>query len=232
VPQVSAGEGSGTLTFDVFSNGCPLAGGVGYTTSAGTASDREDYKAQSGRLHWGLGEISGKTITVPIAQDLSRDLDLEDFLVQFVDPDPTVQLARSSGQGRILDDEAPGLLWSIDDRTCVGSMPDPRCLCQNVFQLMPYEPNCGRPPLHLSAPQLVPTVLHWRTLNGTAIAGLDYDPVPAGIQSIPAGRTELELFVRLLPRPGAPRRFFFVQLTAVSAGTVVDGQAMITIHGT
>lgn len=231
-PQVSAGEGGGTLTFAVFSEGCPLAGEVGYTTSAGSASEGKDFKAQSGVLHWNDGEIGGKTISVPIGQDLLREADLEDFWVRLIEPTPTLQIVKSAGQGRVLDDDGEALLWGIDDRACLAPMPDPRCLCQNIFQLMPYVPNCGRPPLHLSAPRQSPTIVHWRTLDGTAIAGLDYEPVPAGVQSVPAGLTDVELFVRLFPRPGAPKRHLYVQVTGVSHGRIADGLAVITIHGT
>lgn len=232
VPQASIGEGGGMLTFAVFSNGCTFAANVSFETASGSAVEGKDYKGQSGLLHWNLGEVGGKIISVPITQDLLKEEELEDFSVQLTTLDPAVQLVRATGQGRILDDDALTLLWSIDDRACVAEMPDPACLCQNVFQLMPYEPNCGSPQLDLSAPQPVPTVVHWMTLPGDAVPGLDYDPVPFGVQSIPAGRTTAELRVRLFPRPGAPRRFFYVQIIGVSMGKVVDNRATIIIHGT
>ena len=232
VPQVSSGEGGGTLTFAVFSNGCPVAGTVSYETREGSADEGKDYKAQAGVLHWNLGEVGGKLITVPIEQDLLREDEIEDFSVRLTTLDPAVLIVRAVGQGRILDDEAESLLWSVDDRACVAGMPDPACICSGLYQLMPYEPNCSSPQLDLSAPHSGPTVVHWVTLPGSALPGLDYIPVSSGVLTLTAGQTTGELRVRLIPRPGAPRRHLYVQITSVSAGKIVDDRATIFIHGT
>ncbi|HZM78635.1 MAG TPA: Calx-beta domain-containing protein [Candidatus Limnocylindrales bacterium] len=228
--QVSAAEGAGRLTFTVFTGGCAAVGDVGYTVTGGTAQAGTDFKPQSGHLHWESGDILDTTITVLITQDSLREADLEDFTVHLIDPGPGVQIIRSVGQGRVLDDDGPTIAWSVDDSTCTIDTPDPSCFCRDVTQLMPIEPNCDVIDFDLSAGLPSPARMWWSTLDGSARAGIDYVPVTDRPETIPAGAVAGELVVRLLPRPsGTPRRWFYVRLSGVSEGVVIDGIAVITI---
>jgi hypothetical protein len=229
-PQRSASEGVEKLTFTVFSGGCPVAGEVGYVVTAGTAGG-SDFRAQKGSLRWADREVANRAITVAIAQDSEVEAGIEDFTVRLVDPDPNLRIARSAGQGRILDDDGPALFFTIDSDDCPWPTPDGYCPCPpSTVELHPNEPNCVDPQLHLSAPQPSPVTVHWSTLNGTALAGLDYLPVNDDIVTVAAGATMTGLPVRLLQRPnGTPARSFYVRIHHPSTGTVVAGTAVITI---
>ena len=230
--QVSGGEGSGSLLFRVFTGGCAAPGGVDYSVVAGTATANADYAPQSGHLSWSDGDPTDKWISVVIVQDAVLDeLSIEDFAVKFTVPDPTINLVQASGQGRILDDEPAPILWSVDNITCTGQTPDPNCLCPDVSEIMPYEPNCGVPPIDVSDRLISAAYVQWHTMDGTAKAGTHYLPVLAGITVIPAGMMTGQLRINLIPQPPGSRSkcWFYVRFTAVSAGVIADGTAKITI---
>jgi len=229
--QVTSAEGSGRVTFTVFTGGCDAAGDVGYTVTAGTAQAGDDFKPLTGHLHWNLGDALDKTVTVPIAQDALAESALEDFTFQLVGPSLGIQITQPAGQGRILDDDGPSIAWSVDDSTCSIDTPDPSCFCDGVFQTMPIEPNCDVIDLDLSAGSPSPVRVRWSTWGGSARPGIDYVPVVDRTQTIAAGSTTGRLVVTLLPDapPTTYKRWFNVQLTFISNGIVADGTAVVTI---
>jgi hypothetical protein len=230
-PQRSGGEGVGGLTFTVFPGECGTPGEVGYIVTAGTATAGSDFTPVAGRLRWAEGDAGVRTITVPILQDALVETITEEFTVRLVDPDPGVRIAGSVGQGRILDDDGSGMAMVVDDDGCPYPTPNGYCPCPpSPFEYQPNEPNCTDPRLHLSAPQSSPVVVRWSTLDGTALAGIDYVPVSDRFVTIPAGRSAADLTVRLIARPKETSvRWFYVRIVATSAGVIADGIAVITL---
>jgi hypothetical protein len=229
-PEVSAGEGTGTATFKVYSGGCAAAGEVGYETWGGTAQPGADFQPQTGRLRWAAGDTEVKKIIVAILRDTEREDDLEDFTVRLVDPGRDISIVDPIARGRSLDDEAAVPLWSIDDVLCPNLLPNQRCGC--AAEIMPWKPMCIVTELHLSALQPAPVTFRWSTIDGTARAGIDYVAVVAQTQTVAAGATAAQLEVQLLPRSAATSdRWFYLRLSAVSVGGVVDSLATFTIRG-
>jgi hypothetical protein len=103
------------------------------------------------------------------------------------------------------------------DPPCGVLLPHQRCQCPAQTQLM------GDPllqcivELHLTAPSPQPLVLRWRTVDGTARAGVDYVGVPLAGTPLPAGANAATVRVQLLPRPpSAPPTWFAVEFIDVS----------------
>jgi hypothetical protein len=221
-PEVSAGEGTGTLTFAVRSAGCTAAGSVSYTVEAGTAQAAVDFVLPSGRLEWGTGDAGPRPITATITPDLVREAELEDFTVRLTDPSPGVRVVATTGRGRILDDDGLWLTLVVDDDIC--EEPED-CECADVHPKF----NCE--PVGIALAWALPITLRWSTVDGTAAAGVDFVGVTDQLVTVPAGATRVDLPVRLLGRPAGPHRWFSIRIFAPSQGRIVDGTAVITIEG-
>jgi hypothetical protein len=214
--QVTTGESAGTLTFEVRSTGCAAAGSVAYAGTAGTAQPAADFRLPNGTLRWDAGDTAVRSITATIADDRVREATLEDLTVRLTAPSAGVAVLHGTGNGRIIDDDGPGPSWVLDD----GTVP---MLGHGYF--------CANPPPEPPEPPK-PLTLVWQTGDGTAVAGVDYLAVTDRVQTLPAGATRIELDLTLLPRPaGTPSRWFTVRIVAVSAGTVVDAVAVVTLDG-
>lgn len=230
-PQESAGEGAGGLVFVVRSTGCAAAGSVGYTVAAGTAQAGGDFVPVSGTLHWTTGDTGPRSIAVPVVSDLVREVDLEDLTVRLTAPSPDIRVTDADGNGRIIDDDSGRPVWAIDDADCPSLTPNQWCRCP-VAQPMPETIDCVVVELHLSLPQAGSTGARWATVDGTARAGVDFVGVVDRAHTVPAGATVAELQIELLPRPvGTPTRWFYVRVSTVSAGTVADAIAVVTLAG-
>ncbi|MGI5176262.1 Calx-beta domain-containing protein [Dactylosporangium sp. CA-152071] len=212
-PQVTAGERAGTLTFLVYSGGCAAAGAVEFTVTAGSALPAADFVLPDGVLRWDAGDTGVRSIVARIADDRVREAALEDFTVRLTAPSASIVVWRGTANGRILDDDGPGLVWAVDD---------------GVVPMLGHGYLCPPPP----PPPPTPLTYVWQTGDGTARAGVDYVPVGERTQTVPAGATRVPFDVTLLPRPaGTPSRWFTVRIVAVSSGTVVDSVAVVTIDG-
>jgi hypothetical protein len=216
-PEVSVGEGAGTLQFAVHSAGCAVAGSVAYTVEAGTAQVPADFVLPDGELDWGIGDDGPRSINATITSDLIPEADLEDFTVELTDPSPGIQISTSTGHGRILDDDDLWLTWVVDDGIC-----DPReCLTFDVHDKWhPIQ-------LNVAFVSTSPVTVHWSTADGTAHAGEDFVGVTNQLVTVPAGADGIGLPVRFLPAASAGS--FSVRIFAPSAGRIVDGTAVITI---
>ncbi|MBX3734713.1 MAG: hypothetical protein KF791_19225 [Verrucomicrobiae bacterium] len=75
-------------------------------------------------------------------------------------------------------------------------------------------------------------VLPYRTVDGTATAGTDYQPV-SGTLTHPAGETSWEIAVPILPQPaaGPDRSFFVVVGTRTNTVRILDGQRVGALLG-
>ncbi|WP_212823325.1 Calx-beta domain-containing protein [Catellatospora sp. TT07R-123] len=228
-PQVSAGESGGTLTFAVYSSGCAAAAEVGYEATAGTATPGTDFQLPRGTLRWAAGDTSVRTVTAALLADSQREAELEDFAVHLLGAGPSVHIARSLAQGRIIDDDGPTGYAVVDDGDCPPPLPFQQCTCE-LADTMPIEPDCIS--FALSAKLPSPVTLHWSTVDGTAKAGIDFVPVVQRAQTVPAWTSSGGLPVQLIARPaGTPPRYFYVRISAISAGAVVDAVATVTIAG-
>jgi hypothetical protein len=228
-PQVSGGEGTGNLTFAVYSTGCNAAGEVTYRVEPGSASSA-DFTLANGVVRWAAGETQTRYITAQLRPDLEAEPAIEDFTVWLVATTPTVRLALATGHGRILDDDGPVPSSAVDDAACLkASYVIHRCVpCET--QMMPKA--CVVFELSVPADGGTPMTARWSTVDGTAEAGVDYVPVLDQVTTVPIGGTDVALPVQVLPRPpGTPTRWFEVRISAVSLGLVVDAVAVVTILG-
>lgn len=85
--SVTVNEGAGTVTLTVLRQG--VGGGpasVDYATSDFTAKAPGDYTATSGTLSWGNGDLTPRTITVPIIDDAVYEGAGETFFVTLSNP--------------------------------------------------------------------------------------------------------------------------------------------------
>src|SRR5262245_24024610 len=72
-PQVSVGEGAGSLTVTVYSGGCPAAGALSYVVIPGTATQGTvppaDFTLAGGQLLWSAGDRNPRAIAAQIFDD-------------------------------------------------------------------------------------------------------------------------------------------------------------------
>ena len=228
-PQVSAGEGAGTLTLVVHTRGCAAAGGVAYAVMPGSARPNDDFQLANGYLQWPRGDLSDRSITAVIVPNGYRGPDIRNFTVRLVGPTPSVHVANGVGEGRILDDDGLQIELVIDDVICP------------VQGLVPFgdvghdtiDISCP-PTLHVSTPATDPVAAHWETVDGTARAGVDFVGVVDGLATVEPGTDTTQLALTLLPRPpGTPPRSLQIRVTTFTADgvVVVDAVATLTLGG-
>jgi len=223
-PQVSRGEGTGYLIFEVYSTGCTAAGEVAYAGTPGTASP-DDLELPAGRLQWAAGDPGNRQITVLLRADSAEEPAIEDFAVRLTTTTPTVRLVVATGQGRILDDDGPFPFSAADDCSVLGGASRPCCFMEGIWK----DRVCVAVGLSRPAGQSPPVTIRWSTVDGSARAGEDYVPVVDQTTTVPAGASSVALPVRLLPRPpGTPPRSFEIRISAMS-WAVVDGTAVVQL---
>lgn len=226
-PEASAGEGAGRLTLEVDWFGCAAAGSVAYQVEGGSAEVDVDFVLAGGRLEWQAGETGPRRITATLVPDPEQEAELEDFTVRLGKPSPDLRVAGAIGRGRILDDDQSGPTWTADSLNCVlpGELGCLGTDCDVGFDHI-YCP----PPLHSNQLNADPATARWSTIDGTAVAGVDFVGVKNQLVRIPAGASRVDLPLRLLPRSaGAPGRWFQIRIYAPSVGRVVDGTAVIRL---
>jgi hypothetical protein len=234
--QRSAGEGTGGVVFTVRTAGCAAAGSVSYAITSGTAQAGIDFQAAGGTLRWAAGDLSRHRITVTFVQDQLREAELETLSVSLREPSPGVSVVAATGQGRIIDDDLAEPRWTVDDPPCGHLTPNQGCVC--LPQPMPEPISIDDSDdicvieLSLSAPLPEPASVWWRTVDGTAVAGVDYAGVTGQLLEVPAGAATVGLPVRLLPLPpGRAAGWFTVRVLAVSPGVVADPVSVVTLAG-
>lgn len=238
-PQETGGEGLGALTVVVRSSGCAAAGNVAFGVVSGTAQAGVDFHPVSGTLSWVAGDAGHRSISVPIVPDAEVEADLESFTLRLTTPSPGVSLGRASGEGRILDDEGLQPAWALDIVDC--PLPEwLQCLCQPIQKPVGVEDrgdgrlqgdeDCVEVEFPLSIVPLVPVSFVWSTVDGTARGGVDFVAVVDRVQTVPAGVARARLRIALLPQPPhTPPRWFGVEVSAVSTGTLADPVAVVTL---
>lgn len=153
------GGGSASATFTVrlsAASGRPVT--VGYTTLNGTAVQGADYLAASGSITFSPGETQ-KTISVTVLADGVAE-STETFLVRLSGPQ-NATLADADGFGTILDSGGTAALPSIS----IGDVTVTETDSGTAMALFTVQ---------LSAPSSQTITVAYSTLDGTALAGLDY----------------------------------------------------------
>ena len=180
---------------------------VAYETLDGTAVAGVDYTSTSGTLRFAAGETR-TTLAVPTLEDATAE-ETEGFTVQLSEPSGAM-VADGTATGTITDDDDPPGL-SIDDALAVR------------------EGETAEFVVRLSAASGAAVTVAYETLDGTAVAGVDYTST-SGTLRFAAGETRTTLAVPTLEDATAEEtEGFTVQLSEPSGATVADGTATGTI---
>ncbi|MFE2752527.1 Calx-beta domain-containing protein [Actinosynnema sp. NPDC059335] len=198
------------FTVDV-APGCGDPGTVAYRTKVvaegkGWAAPPGDYTAVQGVLQVGQGPLA---VAVPLVSDPDAEGD-EVVVVELHDPQGVAIAGAGIAYGTVLDDDSMGM--SLDGGK----------IC--------WEPEAVDIPVDITAAPEAPVTVDFEVFGGTAVAGVHYAPV-RGTLTIPAGAPGGVIRVPLLPGADRePDRYFLVQLSNPSAGTIGVGRAAVTVR--
>ena len=151
---------------------------VNYATADGTATAGSDYIATSGTLTFAPGQTT-RTITVPVLAAPVFKPD-ETFVVNLTAP-VGAKLGQSQGTATIHDSNTAPLL-SIGNTTVSG---------------LGLEPTAAVFPVTLSAPSAATTTVDYATMDGSAVAGVDYTAT-SGTPTFAPGQTSQTISVPIL----------------------------------
>ena len=180
---------------------------VDYSTVDGTAVARSDYTTTSGTLSFEQGE-ERKTILVPTVQDATAE-ETEVFTMQLSSPSGAT-VANGTGTGTITDDDEPPML-TIDDAPPVD------------------EGDAAAFVVRLSAASGLAVTVAYRTVDGTAEAGLDYKSASGELRFEPGETTQTVSVETLEDELSEDAERFTVELSAALGATVADGVGEGTI---
>ena len=211
IADAEAAEGAGQLQFEVrLLEPSSLAVAVSYRTEDGTATAGQDYQAAAGSVTVAAGAGSA-TITVRIVDDELDEPDRETFRIRLSDPVAGRLGAATTAVGAIRDDDDPPGI-SIADAGAEESAGE------IAF------------PVTLARRSGLPVAVSYRTEDGTATAGEDYEAA-AGSLTIAAGQTRGTITVKVIhDTVKEPDETFRVRLSAAgepagapaATGTIVD----------
>lgn len=209
--------GGRQLTFVLTTTGC-LSGTVEYATAfpmsvpGPPAMGAGDYTTTSGTVGWTRYGSSSVTVSVPIIGDEWVELD-ENLILVLRNPS-SLTIGDGTGVGTILN----------DDVTQVGGDSEPDCGMTGVT-------TCEFV-LELSRRVAFDVSVAFATSNGTASAGNEFVGVPNGAVVFPAGATRATARVTLMPGLMLPSsKYFYVDLTGTSVGTLAVSRIRLTIPG-
>ena len=204
-PAVSEGE---TAEFTVrLSATSGRAVTVSYRTVDGTAVAGSDYKSASGELRFEPEEAARTVSVETLADELAEDT--EQFTVELSAP-LGATVADGVGEGTISDDDdAPEL--SIDDAPAVS------------------EGETAEFTVRLSEASGAAVSVSYRTVDGTAVAGLDYAATEGTLRYEPGETTQTISAETLADGLAEDVERFTVELSAPSGATVADGTGVGTI---
>jgi hypothetical protein len=180
-------------------------------TANGSAAAGSDYTALS---------LAGQEIP---AGQLSKTFTVTLFGDTAVEGNETVLVTVSNAHNAtIADGQAVGTILN-DDGTTVS-----------IADVAVGEGNAGTKlatfTVVLSKPSAAPVTFNVATVDGTAVAGSDYEAFAAGGQSIPAGQLSKAISVTINGDTALEaNQFFKVNLGGVAGATLFDGQAIGTI---
>ena len=178
---------------------------VRYRTASGTAVEGTDFDAASGTLTFPAGEVE-KTIRVRTRED-DTDEPNETFTLTLTSPNGA-SLADATATGTIIDDDVSG--FSIADTRVV-------------------EGGTARFAVTLSPMSEQTVSVRYRTVSGTAAAGLDFDAASGTLTFGPrVTRQIIEVRTRA-DDLDEPDETFTVALSSPNGATLVDATATGTI---
>jgi hypothetical protein len=182
INDVTVTEGNGgtvTTTFTITQDSRGKSS-VRFSTAQGTASSPNDFLARSGRLKFSGGHRTNKVAITVVGDTL--DESNETFFLRLTDP-VGATIGDGEGKGTITDDDAPPSVSSV----ATASVP---------------EGNTGDGPfasidVTLSAPSGRQVSVDYGTIDGSAVAGTDYDLTVGTLQFAP-GETIGSVIVRVI----------------------------------
>ena len=183
---------------------------VSYATVAATATSGSDFTPRSGTLTFAPG-VESLTVAVTVNGDRLDELD-ETFGLHLSGP-VNAGISDADGTGTILDDDQTEL--SVGD---VSVLEGNGAGVSLVFPVT----------LSLAADREVG--VHYASIDGTAVAGIDYQAV-SGTLALPAGTTTASVSVPVLGNTTEqPDRAFLLRLDTPQVATLADPEAVGTIR--
>lgn len=214
--EVTVDEDVGQVSLSVVRSGeTTVASTVRYRTVDGTALSPQDYEAASGELTIGASEAVA-TIDVVVVDDALYEPD-QRFAV-------------------VLEESANAYLGDLSATEviirAVGSGGDPEPVLNALDVTVPQGATEAVVTVELSGAAEADLAFSWETVNGTAVAGVDYEAV-SNTSMIPGGSLTTELHIPVLePLPrlslGSPTFEVDLSVDGVTAGeaaqvTLADG---------
>jgi hypothetical protein len=204
ITDTSAAEGnSGATSFTftvILSAAYDVPVTVHYATADDTAIAGLDYVAQSGTLTFEAGQATPQTITVMVKGDRVPELN-KTFLVNLSTPDSYAAINNSVGVGTIIDDE-------------------PRISIGDAWQ--DYYGSAITFTVSLAAPYDQVVTADFTTVDGTALAGVDY-LATSGTVTFNPGDTVQTITVQLLALDPADK-FFSIHFSNASANALLTNE--------
>lgn len=215
--ELSEGQsGTSVMSFTVtLSKAAAGVVSVDYSTLNGTALAGSDYQAAIGRLTFQPGETS-KTVQVTINGDATFELN-EAFDLVLSSP-AGATLADERATGTIVNDDAqaPNVLPAISIADLSVTEGDGAHV---HFMFL----------VTLDKASTSPVTVQYRTANGTALAGSDYEAT-SGTVTFAAGETAKQIHVDVIgDKVAEADERFTVELSTPTGATIADGTATGTL---
>ncbi len=204
-----------TVTMGRAATGCPEGDSVRYSTADGTAKDGvkdtdvRDYKAVSGVLDWVPGS---HVVQVEVDGDVLKEGD-EDFAVELFRSGETAAVATATVNVR--DDDA-----NVSGGGLEVAIPEGGICWWPSTRFMVL--------VRLNTVARAPVSVYLRTVDGTAVAGKDFQGIKDRLVTIPAGADRIGVPVYMLAG-AAPGEYFGVEISGPTAGTVGTSHMKVTI---
>ena len=174
---VTANEGAGTAVLTVNRTGNATGQlSVNYTTANGTASAGSDYITSNSNLVWGDGDLSAKTIAIPLADDA------------LVEPSETFTVALSApSAGASIAGAATATVNLTDNDSNVQFSAPATNISEKLTSVTLTVTRTGS--------TTYPATVAWAASNGSATAGSDYgssgnSTPPSGLINFAAGTSQ------------------------------------------
>ncbi|MEJ2857508.1 MULTISPECIES: Calx-beta domain-containing protein [unclassified Saccharothrix] len=211
-PEQYEGNSAGAFGFQLTASvpqGCTTSGAVVYRTQNGTATAGQDFGYVEGA--WQPGGGVGTSVSVPLVADA------------LAEEDESFSLALFSTRGAFLGAATATLL---DDD---GKMA-PIMVIEISGGKICWVPDACKVPLQLSTPARAGFTVRYRTLDVTAVAGLDYVPAKDLKLTVPKGATTVDVEVQSLPDVEVEgEETFALEVFETSAGTVANPVEKVTL---
>jgi hypothetical protein len=176
---------------------------VDYATADGTANAGSDYDAVSGRLTSRKNEMS-KTILVPIRGD------------RLVEPDEFFSVRLSNSKGAKIAD-GTGIVTIVDD--------EPRVSIGDAYQ--DYYGTSITFTVSLAVPSDEEVTVNFATVDGSAVAGLDY-VAQSGTLTFEPGETTQTITVALIDGSNdSADKYLSVQLSSPSSNALLSNTSAV-----